>query len=91
LKKFRKCDTTKHRRRMKKQRENTAAAKNEARQRRRFEATGQVARATSGPAAVACPLCGVPFDLKSWIENRKVIAVNGRPVPVHRVCPKGAP
>jgi uncharacterized paraquat-inducible protein A len=83
VKKFRKCDMTKYRRRVKKQRENTADARKE----RHLRHLAEAARAAARPR---CPLCGYPLTLEGVPSNIKRVFLNRETVFVHINCPTEA-
>jgi hypothetical protein len=94
MKKHRKCDTAKHRRRMKKQRENRAVHQQKHILTEAYlKGPAEVREPGSSlfgpkPPAVICPLCRKPITVDDAVtKNMETITLNKKPVQVHRTCP----
>jgi hypothetical protein len=90
----RKCDTTKHRRRMKKQRENRAIRQQKEELVKAYVRGPEKVRAPDSsllgpkPPAVICPLCNLPITVDDAVnKNMDTIMYNKQPVQVHKTCP----
>lgn len=85
--KHRKCDSTKYRRRMKKEQENRDVRQQREILENAHLAGPQEVRALE-PPAVICPLCKLPVTVDDAVmKNMATITVNGKPVQVHKTCP----
>lgn len=80
--------TEKHRRRMKKQRENRKLRLPEMVESTPAEVETMIAEAKMAPAQVICPLCQKPITVEEAMnKNVDNVIYNRKPVQVHKACP----